>query len=86
MLESFSGQRPQSCSKLRNVCIFKIRIHMAQDVMTGMVMSVDVAVGGQNGPLFIRLCIVCLPTSSVAQALHRRRIGRSSVRLLKRCA
>jgi len=57
---------------------------MAQDVMTGMVMRLDVAVGGQNGPLFIHLCIVCLPTSSVAQALHRRTIGRSPVRLLKR--
>jgi len=58
---------------------------MAQYVMTGMVMRLDVAVGGQNDPLFIHLCLVRLPTSSVAQAVHRRTTGRSPVRLLKRC-
>jgi len=57
---------------------------MAQNVMNGMVMRLDVAVGGQNGPLFIQLCIVCLPTPSVPQAVHRRKKGRSPVRLLKR--
>lgn len=46
---------------------------MAQNVMTGLVMRLDVAVGGQNGPLFIHSCIVCLSTPSVAQALRRRR-------------
>jgi hypothetical protein len=57
---------------------------MAQNVMTGIVMRLDVTVGGQMGLLFIHLCIVCLPTPSVAQTLHRRKIGRSAVRLLKR--
>jgi hypothetical protein len=77
-LESVFGQRTAqfSRSKLRKLHIFQ--------VMTGLVMRLDVAVGGQNGPLFILLCIVCLSTPSVAQALHRRNIGRCPIRLLKR--